>query len=315
MKEFALVLGGGSTKGFAHIGILKVLEKYNLKPSLIVGTSMGALVGGLYCAGVSVKDMEDMAQKFNNIGTFSLYSTLFKGNLLNITKVHKILDKLLKDKTHESCDIKFVSVATVLNKGVEEHLDSGYIKDSIMASISIPAVFPRFKIGDKHYVDGGLLNNLPEDVVKEYLPNAKIISVDPIGDYSKQVEKLKLKTAETILNASTLMTQTIAQKKPKYADIRIVISQPTVSQMDFSAKTTKKAIANGENAIKKVIDDIKTLLGVKDEPKGLNYSLTSQKATTKEPNKIKKNNYNSKLTTKSQSTLTKNSKSTKSKKG
>ena len=77
MKKFALVLGGGAAKGYAHIGILKLLERHGLKPDLIVGTSMGALVGGLYASGIPVDELEQEAYKFNGLGNLSLISTLF----------------------------------------------------------------------------------------------------------------------------------------------------------------------------------------------------------------------------------------------
>ena len=93
MKKLALVLGGGAAKGYAHIGVLKVLEKNGLKPDLIVGTSMGALVGGMYACGKSSEHIEKLVANFNSIGNFSLISTIFKGNVLNINKVKKILDK------------------------------------------------------------------------------------------------------------------------------------------------------------------------------------------------------------------------------
>ena len=82
MKKLALVLGGGASKGYAHIGVIKVLEKNGLKPDLIVGTSMGALVGALYAIGKDVPYMERLVSNFNSIGNFSLLSTLFKGNVL-----------------------------------------------------------------------------------------------------------------------------------------------------------------------------------------------------------------------------------------
>ena len=95
MKKFALVLGGGSAKGFAHIGVLKVLEKHGLKPDLIVGTSMGALVGAGYACGNDLLDLEKIALKFNSIGYVNLYTALFKDNVISIGKIKKTLDKIL----------------------------------------------------------------------------------------------------------------------------------------------------------------------------------------------------------------------------
>ncbi len=260
MKKFALVLGGGAAKGYAHIGILKVLEKNGLKPDLIVGTSIGALVGGIYASGKTIAELEDLAAKFNGIGTFSLYSALFKDNLLNVDKIKRLINKAVGDITHEQAPIKFVSVSTELNTGKEKYFSTGLLRDSIMASISIPGVFPRFKVGENLYCDGGLLNNLPEDVAREMMPDAVVVSVDVIGDYEKQVEHCRLKTIETIINASTLMTQNNVKHKPQMADLRIAISQPHISQMGFNGKNAKKSINKGVNFGKRYISTIKKLL-------------------------------------------------------
>ena len=265
MKKFALVLGGGAAKGYAHIGILKVLEKHNLKPDLIVGTSMGALVGGLFAIGMSTQDMELLASKFNNIGNFSLISTFFKGNVLNIRKVKEILTREFKNITHEQTQIPFVSVATNMKTGMQKIFNSGELKNSVMASISIPGIFPTVKIGEEVYCDGGLVNNLAEDVAREMLPDAIIISVDVLGDYEKQVEKIKLKTLENVINATTIMTINTIKNKPIFADKRIEISLPKVSQLNFSSKLAEQTIKKGEQIAKKNIEEIKMLLGVKDE--------------------------------------------------
>ena len=265
MKKFALVLSGGAAKGYAHIGVLKVLEKYNLKPDLIVGTSMGALVGGLYSAGKSVEELENLAMKIKGIGSFSLFSTLFKGNLLNINKIKKILKNNLGETTHDDCKIKFVSVSTELNTGTEKHFSSGLVYDSIMASISIPGIFPSVTIDGNTYCDGGTLNNLPEDVAKQILPDAVVISVDVIGDYAKQFEKGHMKMMDSLINATTLMTSNVVKNKPVLADLRITLSQPTISQADFTNKTAAKSIKKGEVNTQKHIDEILNLLGVNNE--------------------------------------------------
>ena len=117
MKKFALVLGGGAAKGFAHIGVLKVLEKHGLKPDLIVGTSMGALVGAGYVCGNDLLDLEKIALKFNSIGYVNLYTALFKDNVISIGKIKKTLDKMIGTKKIEELPIKYVAVATELNTG------------------------------------------------------------------------------------------------------------------------------------------------------------------------------------------------------
>ncbi len=265
MKKLALVLGGGSAKGYAHIGVIKTLEKHGIKPDLIVGTSMGALVGGMYAAGKEVKYMESLVAKFNSIGNFSLMSTLFKGNVLNINRVKKILNNEFDGMKHEETPIKFVCVATDMKTGQAKNFEKGVLKDNILASISIPGIFPSLKIEDSVYCDGGLVNNLAEDVARELMPDAVVISVDVIGEYEKQVEHIKFKTLENLLNAITIMTQNVVKNKPVLSDVRMVLSLPNVSIMNFSSELAKKTIHKGELLAQKHINQIKELLGVTNE--------------------------------------------------
>ncbi len=264
-KKFVLVLGGGASKGFAHIGILRVLESKGVVPDLIVGTSMGALVGGLYASGKSIDQLEKLALNFNYLGTFSLMNMLFKDNILNIGRVKRILKRELGEMTFEETKMKFVAVATELDTGTEKHFDSGLLVDGITASISVPGFFPRVKIGNHYYVDGGLLNNLPEDVARKIMPDAVIVSVDPIGEYVKQIDRSKNKTMQTLINSLVIMTQAIVNSKPKNADLRILVTQPHVCQIDFNKQTAIKSIKRGERVAKKYLPQIKELLGIKDE--------------------------------------------------
>ena len=265
MRKLALVLGGGSSKGYAHIGVLKLLEKHKIKPDLIVGTSMGALVGAMYASGKDIAHMEELVSNFNSIGNFSLVSTLFKGNVLNINKVKKILNSEFQDQKQESTEIKFVCIATDMKTGRPVNFEQGNLKENVLASIAIPGIFPSVKIGDGIYCDGGLVNNLAEDVAREIMPDAVIVSVDVIGEYSKQIEHIKLKTLENLLNAITIMTQNVVKNKPVLADIRLTLSLPQVSIMNFSSELAKKTIRKGELIARKHIDEIKNLLGVTNE--------------------------------------------------
>lgn len=277
MKKLALVLGGGAAKGYAHIGVLKVLEKNGIKPDLIVGTSMGALVGGMYALGKTTEELEKMASKFNSIGGFSLYGTLFKGNVLNIAKVKKIFNENFKDIKQEETQIKFVAIATDLKKGEPKIFENGLLKDNVMASISIPGIFPSVKIGNNIYCDGGLVNNLAEDVAREIMPDAVVVSVDVIGEYAKQVEKLKLKTLENLLNATTIMMQNVIKNKPQLSDVRITLSQPQVSLLNFSSDLAKKTINRGVLVTRKHMEKIKELLGVKTNESIRRNKTKSQK--------------------------------------
>ena len=265
MKKLALVLGGGSAKGYAHIGVIKVLEKHGIRPDLIVGTSMGALIGGMYACGKDIPYMERLISKFNSLGNFSLISTIFKGNVLNINKVKKILDREFAETKQEETPIKFACVATNMKTGEPKNFTSGKLKDNVMASISIPGIFPNAKINGEVYCDGGLVNNLAEDVARELMPDAVVLSVDVIGEYSKQVEHIKFKTLENLINSITIMTQNVVKNKPVLADIRLTLSLPQVSMLNFSSELGLKTIKKGELIANKNIKKIKELLGVTNE--------------------------------------------------
>ena len=246
-------MSGGGARGLAHIGVIKMLEENNIPIDYISGTSMGAFVGGMYAIGKDVPYMQKLVSKFNSLGNFSLVSTIFKGNVLNINRVKKILDNEFGGMIHEETPINFVCVATDMLTGCPKNFSEGNLRDNIMASISIPGIFPSIKIGDRNYCDGGLVNNLAEDVAREILPDAILLSVDVIGDYAKQVEHLKFKTMENLLNAITIMTQNVVKNKPILADKRLVLSLPNVSMMNFSNELAKKTIHKGEMSGKKYV--------------------------------------------------------------
>ena len=160
MKKLALVLGGGAAKGYAHIGVLKALEENGIKPDLIVGTSMGALVGGMYAMGKTPDEKEALATSIDSMGKLSLHSIIKDGNLLNIKKTQKILQGNFKDATFEQLKTKFVAVSTNMLTGKQFLFDSGLVYNGVLASISIPGVFQTVEINGNIYCDGGVVNNL-----------------------------------------------------------------------------------------------------------------------------------------------------------
>ncbi len=260
MKKLALVLGGGAAKGFAHIGVLKVLNEYNIKPDLIVGTSMGAVVGGAYAKGIGIDKLEEMSTSFSmrRIRDISIKSMLKKGCLMRGVKLKKYVKNLLGDTKHEELKIPFIAVATEIATGKQKNLKSGLVWQNVLASSAMPAVFPMIEIDGKTLCDGGIMDNLPIDVARKYMKNAIILSIDVIGDYPKQVEQKGIKLMTQIINMSTLyMTQLV---DTSLSDLNVKITQPEIQQMDFSKKATKQAIINGQNAMRKNIAKLQALL-------------------------------------------------------
>ena len=262
MKKLALVLGGGAAKGFAHIGVLKVLEDNGIKPSLIVGTSMGAVIGGAYASGKSCEHLISISKKLtkNKLLDFNLIYAIFGTGIMSGKKLKTLLIKELKDATHEQLEIPFVAIATDILEGKLVVMDKGNVVNSILASSAIPAVFPAVHMDDQLLCDGGLLNNVPDDIARNIAKDYVIMSIDVIADYAKQVETSKIKVMGLTINALTLMQTQITKLKGNSSDLRISISQPDVIQMGFEADTIKKSIDYGVKAMQNNISKLKKLL-------------------------------------------------------
>lgn len=189
--RIGLALSGGGAKGFAHIGVLKVLEEAGIKPDVITGTSMGSVVGGLYAIGYTPSMLEEIAlthewdrffsnraprqyqsiqQKTNhsqNLITFPFRdgSVRLPRGLIKGQKIAMLLYRLT-EPYHDVSDfrklpIPFASVATDLATGEAVRMIKGYLPDAIRASIAIPSIFEPVRIGDSSYIDGGIARNIP----------------------------------------------------------------------------------------------------------------------------------------------------------
>ncbi len=264
MKKLALVLGGGASKGYAHIGVLKVLEQHGIKPDLIVGNSMGAVIGGMYASGKSVQHLIDMGSTLtrHKLMDFNIFNAFFNTSVLSGKKLRKLIDKEIGNITHEDTKIPFVAVATDIQKGKLQVLDTGIVADNILASSAIPGIYPVVEIGDMQLCDGGLLNNVPDDIARKIARDYIVLSIDVIADYKKQVETAKFKIMGITINALTLMQTEITKIKGSSSDLRINISQPDIQQMSFNKQCIQKSINYGEQAMKRNISKLKKLLEI-----------------------------------------------------
>lgn len=185
-KKIALALGGGGARGFAHIGILQVLEREGIEVNLLAGTSMGAIIGGMYASGYSLDKMKKIIMNFQNI-EFSpaKYLNLLHESLLKSDFVEEILTQIFGDKKFEECKIPFTAVAVDLETGNEVFIKEGLLKDAIKASASIPIVFPPTFRNDQYLIDGGVLNNVPLSTLREQNPDV-LVGVKLVNFTSKQ---------------------------------------------------------------------------------------------------------------------------------
>ncbi|MBU4509868.1 patatin-like phospholipase family protein, partial [bacterium] len=167
--KIGLALGGGSARGFAHIGVIQVLQAYGIPIDIIAGTSIGSLVGSLYAAGDSIENMEKAVLLLNKRKMLSLMDfTIPRSGLIRGNKIENMLiDWGLEDKTFDELNIPFAAVATDIESGERVILHQGKVADAVRASISIPGIFIPVKYDDRYLVDGGVVDPVPVDLAKK----------------------------------------------------------------------------------------------------------------------------------------------------
>jgi NTE family protein len=277
-KNVALVLSSGGARGCAHIGAIKELNRNGYKITSVAGTSMGALVGGIYATG-QILQFEDWISSLDIKEVLRL--TDFSISKRGLVKGKKVIDKIkqiVPEWNIEDLSIPFCAVATDIIEGTEAVFTEGNLYEAIRASISIPTVFQPVKIGNRYFVDGGLTNPIPVNRVKRYKDDLlvvvnvsspipyekKSLKIEKFPDkkYSEQIKRIKdkldnlipTKKAEDIgifnltnKSISTMMRKisdlTLEKHNP---DILINISKESFGTYDFYK--AKEIIEEGERA-------------------------------------------------------------------
>jgi predicted acylesterase/phospholipase RssA len=165
MKRFGLALGSGAARGFAHIGVLLALEKHGLRPDYVAGTSIGAAIGAIYCSGTSASELRELAVRtdWQDLIDFTVPKTgMIAGN-----RFEKYLQKLTGNKRFSELLIPLRVVATDIRNSHKVVFSQGNVAKAVRASISIPGVFMPVHIDRHELVDGGLVDPVPFDVVRE----------------------------------------------------------------------------------------------------------------------------------------------------
>jgi NTE family protein len=167
-RDIALVLSSGGARGFAHIGVIKVLEQNGFRIRSVAGTSMGALVGGIYATG-QLSQFEEWVSALDVREVLRLTDlTVSNKGLVKGKKIIEKMKEIVPDRNIEDLPIPFCAVATDIINGTEVAFTSGKLFDAIRASISIPTVFLPFKTGNSYYVDGGVVNPVPINRVRRH---------------------------------------------------------------------------------------------------------------------------------------------------
>ena len=287
-QKIALVLGSGGARGVAHIGVIEELEKQGFEIKSIAGTSMGALVGGMYATG-KLEVYKEWMCSLDKMDVFNLIDFTFSRNgIIKGDKILKEMKKMIPDKNIEDLSIPFVAIATDISNDKEVVFKSGSLYDAIRASISIPNVFTPFDKDGSHIVDGGVLNPIPinrakrfdDDILVVVDVNARIPNITAIPENTDHEEKKYSKYVNTIINklnyfipkhetdklgyfsllnktTGLMLHQISLMTLEKYQpDILINISRASFGTYDFYK--SGKIIELGRSATIEAIDNFKT---------------------------------------------------------
>jgi NTE family protein len=285
MKKLGLVLSGGGARGLAHIGVIKVLEENGIRPDYISGASMGAIVGGIYASGATVRQMENFVRdfvfgkvldekyplykmqklekmnaklmKYFSVG-LSLNYLVRKKALDSGRKVQYMLKQLTGDVCFDKLRIPFACTASDLLSGKLVVLNEGKVYMAIRASMSIPLVFEPVRIGDHLLVDGGVASNAPSFLVREM--GAEVVVVIDVNPPVENKEEKDIKTPLDMAWRSYQITQEyLYRRELKEADY-VVEAHVDAETLDFSKNM--EYVKTGEDAMRKNIGKIKKLLEV-----------------------------------------------------
>ena len=236
----AVALGGGGAKGFAHIGVLKVLESHGIKPKIVTGTSAGSFVGSLYASGKSPYQLQQIALSFQESDIRDL--TLNRQGVILGQKLQDYVNKNVGGKAIEQFPIRFAAVATRLDNGSKADFIKGNAGQAVRASCSIPNVFVPATIGGLKYVDGGLVSPIPVKTAKDMGADIVIaIDISARPDGSKALNMFGV--LDQTLN---IMGQQSINEELGRANIVI---QPKVGHIGtLDLKSSNAAILEGEKA-------------------------------------------------------------------
>lgn len=287
--KLALALGGGGARGLAHIGVLKVLEQENIKIDLIVGTSMGAIVGGMYAQLHDADILESRTLEFldeflkkkqwikvldstrkeakNSLFTelsnyvqrrFLGLKALTKISLESKESLYKPLQSVLVDNNIEDTKIPFAAVSIDILNGIPVVLDKGPIIDAVYASSAIEGVFPPLDCNGSLLADGGPVNITPIEVARD-LGAELVIAVD-VYQKIRRVEKFA-NGLEVIMRADNIGLNRLRLIDLSQADVVISPSVTTIHWANFSK--AKQCIRRGQQATEIIMPEIKNLLSRK----------------------------------------------------
>lgn len=259
--RLGFVLGGGSARGFAHIGVIKAMDAAGIRPELIVGSSAGSLIGVFWAAGYTGAQMEELALRVKDDEIIDLISGNNQRGMVSGRNLQEFVNRNLQNRSIESLPRRFVAVATQFPNGELTGFSRGDAGFAVRASCSIPGIFMPASDGTREYLDGGLVSPIPVQTARK--SGAEIVVAVDIGapDTTPAAGLYGL-----LLRSFEIMSQSLRAHEATQADFLIRPNVSQVASTDFSAR--KALIAAGFQAGSRLAPLIKERLARPASTKG-----------------------------------------------
>jgi NTE family protein len=251
--KIALVLGGGAARGFAHVGVIRALEQEKIPIDMIIGTSVGSLIGAIYASDLNSFELEwtAFALEKDSLLDYGILNAITGMGLAKGEKLEEFVKTKVKTMYIENLKLPFAAVATDLNSGTRVVLDRGSVAKAVRASSAIPGVFEPVNYQGELLVDGGVIDNIPIDVAREKGADI-VIAVD----ISQDVANYNITNiVDVMLQTVTIMSSETSKCKKKEADVLITPAVGNVAMLDFSQK--KRCMQAGIDAARLSLPEIK----------------------------------------------------------
>jgi NTE family protein len=264
--RIGLALGGGAAKGFAHIGVIKMLEASGIRPDVVSGTSAGSVVGALYASGMDAFQLQETAFSLDQASVRDV--SLFSGGLVKGQKLQDYVNQLVGNRPLEKLDRPLAVVSTELETGERAVFVRGNTGQAVRASSSIPGVFEPVAIGGKHYVDGGVVSPVPVDAARQLGADIVIaVDISTRPDGSNPDGMLNI-----VGQSIGIMGRKLAEQELARADVVIRPKVGMIGPTDFDQKNV--AILEGERAALAAIPAIRAKIAEKTAAQSMPVQAT-----------------------------------------
>jgi len=282
-KKISLALGGGGTKGFAHIGVIRQLEKEGFEIGAIAGTSAGGIIGALYAFGISTNEIINLSSRLKFSDIFQR-SNDDAPSLLGLGGLYKELEKTFGDATFKDLKIKFAAISVDTVSGTPIIMNEGKIVNAVKATTAVPGIFPAMKFGNLNLVDGGVLDPVPVSTARWLSPDLPVVAVNLTPPLEKWPETLRMdippfvpipqfiveqlnqfrlgQAMRAFINSMEIMMNMVTELKIKVDKPDLLIRPDVFNYTMFSKVEVDAMVKIGEDAVKQQKDELNKMFGL-----------------------------------------------------